>query len=588
MPDLELVDDLEDIRDDILGPEDERGPSFPDDFELKGSKRTVKRGGTVFKRSGHAHPVHSGTWCYRIGTSYEQATSIILPARANKSSPGNEDLRGLQMCQDILKYGVRVGMAATRYLPEEIRAHMALQADLVNVPSIGTSDNVFWGNAQVNLSHADDGDAASPRTLWERYLSTILIQAGVDIGDLSSSLGFFGGGHKDTHDGVGGLTCMISGGVMPEGFFFLFELGVYIELSDFKMIFFSGLRQKAIDSAYRWALILYPPASILNNKGITALGTLRSTNQIREDAKKAKQKRLTKKNPEVEKQEQKAQKQSQGLLGISPEMKNKLVELFHPQDINSRAWSVHTTWAADGHIIMPGGALLNFVARMLLLLCTFILAQAYWKFQFQIDTDKFLSSFSMAKHQLPEPGQPSPSPECVVARTWTYAPHINDPEHDANREAAMLRVRAYEDKVIPLIPEAELHAQVRNSIHTQSSPVNWRAGGRPIKEGFKKKHDLVAENTLAIKPLPIVRKPQKEKPRRQRKQIASMIKSHQNVKAKGALEATVLTESLRTKATTHKKQVSATILGKHRRGGPAQDEAEFEVGSDVEDADERP
>ncbi|KAI0311291.1 hypothetical protein OF83DRAFT_1030595, partial [Amylostereum chailletii] len=105
-------------------------------------------------------------------------------------------------------------------------------------------------------------------------------------------LGVFGGGHKDTHDGVGGLTCMISGGVMPEGyfpgivigFFFLFELGVYVELSNFKMIFFSGLRrhggsaprappgQKAVDGAYRWALILYPPASILNNKGIAALG----------------------------------------------------------------------------------------------------------------------------------------------------------------------------------------------------------------------------------------------------------------------------------------------------------------------------
>ncbi|KAI0310454.1 hypothetical protein OF83DRAFT_1178533 [Amylostereum chailletii] len=160
------------------------------------------------------------------------------------------------------------------------------------------------------------------------------------------------------------------------------------------MMFFSGLRKhggsaprappgvKAVDWAYRFVLILYPLSSTFANAGITALATLQSKHLISAETRKHKIMPLTN-------EEKLEVKQSQGLLGISPEMKN------NPQNINARAWSAHTTWASDGHILMGGDMLLNFFTRMLLLLCTFVLAQVHYKFQIHIDTDIFLSAFSI-------------------------------------------------------------------------------------------------------------------------------------------------------------------------------------------------
>ncbi|KAI0315189.1 hypothetical protein OF83DRAFT_1174049 [Amylostereum chailletii] len=482
----------------MLGEENERGPSIPLEYYIAepGIKGKVRRGGTAFERSGHAHPVAEGTRTYGIAMSYERTTKLISPAKGNKVSAANEDLRGLRMRRD---HGVSVGVAASRYLPEEFRTHMRLQAELVNAPSIGTSGNVFWSNAQVNLSHADHGYTG--------------------INDLSRELGIFGDGHKDGEDALAGLTCMISHPDMPNnyfpGFFFLFELGIFVSLSNFKMMFFSGLRKhggsapqappgmKAVDWAYRFVLILYPLSSIMSNTGITAIATLQSKHLIRTEAKQLKWKPLTE-------EEEKEKKESQGLLGISPEMKN------NPQDINSRPWSVHTTWASDGHIIMPGDALLNFITRMLLLLCTFVLAQVHHKFQIRIDTDVFLSAFSMGNPEFKgdattedAPSRSSAVAPRITARTWLYAPHLNDPSKDVHRERAARHFKEFERRSGQLIPQSVLAKGKTFAMQTSMPIIHWAKGGRPALEAQRKKPDLDNEDSLRVDPKPVPIKPKK-------------------------------------------------------------------------------
>ncbi|KAI0310453.1 hypothetical protein OF83DRAFT_1178532 [Amylostereum chailletii] len=112
-----------------------------------GVQGKVYQGGTAFERSGHAYPVADSMRAYGIATSFERTTQLISPAKGNKVSPGNENLRGLDMRRDVLQCGMSVRVTASRYLPKEFRTHMRLNADLVNAPSIGTGDNVFWTNA---------------------------------------------------------------------------------------------------------------------------------------------------------------------------------------------------------------------------------------------------------------------------------------------------------------------------------------------------------------------------------------------------------------------------------------------------------
>ena len=64
---------------------------------------------------------------------------------------------------------------------------------------------------------------------------------------LEDKMGFFGGAHIDSSDNITGLSCMISAVDLPDdydsGQFHLLELGVFISLKNFKILYFSGLRQ---------------------------------------------------------------------------------------------------------------------------------------------------------------------------------------------------------------------------------------------------------------------------------------------------------------------------------------------------------
>lgn len=116
----------------------------------------------------------------------------------------------------------------------------------------------------------------------------------VDSANLRDSLGFFGGAHQDQHDDPAALTGMISWPHLAPrsdaGTFHVLEYGVFIPLDGLKVMFFNGLRrhggsaprapadEDAQPWAYRFVIVCYPPAAIVEDHGISALASLRSPN----------------------------------------------------------------------------------------------------------------------------------------------------------------------------------------------------------------------------------------------------------------------------------------------------------------------
>jgi hypothetical protein len=98
-------------------------------------------------------------------------------------------------------------------------------------------------------------------------------------GKLSEDLGDFGAKHNDVDDSKSGFTSMINGSQNREGYdpgyFFLYELGVYIQLEYGLAIYFSGLLyhcgtpsctidgSEPENDAVRITIILYPTLPIL-------------------------------------------------------------------------------------------------------------------------------------------------------------------------------------------------------------------------------------------------------------------------------------------------------------------------------------
>lgn len=101
-------------------------------------------------------------------------------------------------------------------------------------------------------------------------------------------MGFFGGDHIDEMDLAAGLSAMVVGSHLPDtyeaGRFHLLSLGVYVDLANIHVVFFSGrlrhsgtppLAPPGVEEiahwAYRFVLILYPASRLMLGTSKTVL-----------------------------------------------------------------------------------------------------------------------------------------------------------------------------------------------------------------------------------------------------------------------------------------------------------------------------
>ncbi|KAH8105700.1 hypothetical protein DFH11DRAFT_1550211 [Phellopilus nigrolimitatus] len=153
------------------------------------------------------------------------------------------------------------------------------RADIRNIPPIGNPLNKGFFNAtQMNAA------GAVP------FNSSI---------SLKPSLGVAGGSHRDMGDHIASLTMMFSFGNLPglhQGNFFLFELGIYVAVENYKLLAFKGLQYhggsppRSLDpdvpppkDAIRLTFICYPSERAMERTGLMSLASASANSIIEVD-----------------------------------------------------------------------------------------------------------------------------------------------------------------------------------------------------------------------------------------------------------------------------------------------------------------
>lgn len=153
------------VRDRILGPRELRTRNMPQGI---GSERT---GGTLFERDFPPHENVRGGRCYPFGTSFEFIPKYYAPCAQGKQSRAGSDV--LSYRSDLLKVcrltgsfaflctqsrdQISLEMASRSLLasPQEVGECLHINHELLNIPSVGTSDNTFFGACQLNIAPAN-------------------------------------------------------------------------------------------------------------------------------------------------------------------------------------------------------------------------------------------------------------------------------------------------------------------------------------------------------------------------------------------------------------------------------------------------
>ncbi|KAJ7226513.1 hypothetical protein B0H12DRAFT_1328701 [Mycena haematopus] len=352
-------------------------------------------GGIAYERTKICKSVQPPSRCYTLGPSAEAPTSIVAPV-ASAKMPTEEIDADAAMRQRVLTSGAVIAVAAFSEAPPIVRERIREVQSLVNFPAIGVSNNYAYATSQANVASAKQPlvPPAGKRGLRKHGKATRL--------SLATDMGFYGGAHTDRKDSAGHYSHMSVNSDLPEGytpgFFFILELGVFIQLDSHASINFSGLRRhggtpplcssapgaKLYKFAYRFVLIFYPPTRMVN-------GTARWT------------------------------------LGAMP---NNEVFIFPPEMLHAgvsnriaKGWPAtsscqRASFVREGVLMMSQEALVTFIIRSLLLLCYYFLLQLPARYKVRLDPDIFLQSITMQVD-----GQR------VNTGPWEFAPGHRLPEH---------------------------------------------------------------------------------------------------------------------------------------------------------------
>ncbi|KAA1479704.1 hypothetical protein DENSPDRAFT_898846 [Dentipellis sp. KUC8613] len=339
------------LRDSILGPRELRTADKPH----KDPQTGQLVGGTAFERTGVLGGKDRGR-AYNVGQMKQAQRGVMAPSSNVKAVHHPTP-------QQTAKDAIQSEMV---HLCTEI-AMQSLQ-DVVCAPVIGHESNCMFDSLQVNISPAtseNDDDT---------------------LGN-ADMLGRSGETHVDFRDYLGSYSSMVSLPDYPPHWeparFEMASLGIFVLLEGVVSLIFSGrhkhrgtsLRRPANDPptpwAYRLNLICYPAETVAKGDGIVPLAAFPTP-----------------------KGDDGGGGGSRPYLPIGPEIRN------FPDDRNvddgPSTKCTQSNWATDGHLIMTPKSQLDFLARSLLQLNTFVMSQVHVDRQVQIDINKFFSAFSIA------------------------------------------------------------------------------------------------------------------------------------------------------------------------------------------------
>ncbi|KAJ3858851.1 hypothetical protein EV359DRAFT_87125 [Lentinula novae-zelandiae] len=326
-PDSNLGKMMLNLRNLTLGTREERTQLGRTHFE-KCSKRAIPVGG-------------EGS-CYSVGLSHQKPRNLAGPSAGGKvrGKISEEEQEHVEIRENLVKTAIRIGVDIfKRLLPQEYKV-LENNAELHNVPRIGTDDNVCFTGVQYNV--------AKP-------------QPEEDKPTCIETLFFFGGVHIDQADSNGGRTKILSAPDLPEGWeggrFHLVEFGLYVELDGLIIANFSGLRLHGGTPplaptgaeipawAYRSVVVLYPQGPILDGQVVMNISADEDGVPMQLTPK---MRNLTSQPPiaEIEYEE------------LLPEDKDQNLAI---EEITLSARKIN--FVDDGHIIMTPQAEADFLAR---------------------------------------------------------------------------------------------------------------------------------------------------------------------------------------------------------------------------------
>ncbi|KAJ7934024.1 hypothetical protein B0H13DRAFT_2306049 [Mycena leptocephala] len=310
-------------------------------------------GGLAIERGdGRCNPVKPDTRCYTIANSYQSQKGTWAPAQASKVN-GSFDENNL-MRRNLNIATAPFPMAAMKQIPNDVRQTIDDYTSMLNIPALGLPGNTAHNTLQLNIAPAVPyGSKAS----------------------LGDSLGFYGKLHNDNKDSPARFTNMTMCSNLPDNYtlsqFHIVRFGIYFVLHNFDSANFCGLNYhggtpaiapegvEVAPDAYRMTFISYPPEKMGDGLGHVVVGAMPASND--------------------------------GVLKMSAEMQHVDCE-----SRDTRAFTNKANFAADGPVVMAIRAHVIFMARMFLLLIIFLSNQLPRFYDFRIDSDRFLSSFSFA------------------------------------------------------------------------------------------------------------------------------------------------------------------------------------------------
>ncbi|KAL0565913.1 hypothetical protein V5O48_016103 [Marasmius crinis-equi] len=409
---------LQQLREDVLGPDEEIGASKPIKVHGKFS------GGTAFERHARAVNLSGGPRAYPLGVTNQIQKNLEGPSKGSKREgrPLDDNSR---LRYRLLKGGAFCVAKGLAKGPAGLDHLVDAQSELVNTARLGDASNALCTAAQLNIA-AMRSDEAREQQLNEDSSEGpgVLTRAGAkrkrdaeeceveedsddeqemeesegyerDEGDNQEgsdckrrkmndgsilSLGKFGSNHADHGDSPAGPTACLNltrpHPDVEQEWFYIFDLGVGWKLEELTTIYFSGLhyhsgcetRYRTDDPAlrqdhrpyHRLTLIMYPSMGELDGTSATALGALPVDTRNR-------------------------------LLTIGVEMRNTSESRHLPPSSSCGS----ATYIADGLSLMEPRSYLNHTARDLLSLGVWLINQAPPEASLRIDKNKFLESISM-------------------------------------------------------------------------------------------------------------------------------------------------------------------------------------------------
>ncbi|KAJ7482747.1 hypothetical protein FB451DRAFT_1129741 [Mycena latifolia] len=272
----EMKTKLDEARDGVLGPRDERSrtrPAHPTD-DAGNPVNDSLVGGSAYERSPIAKSVKPPARAFTCGPSLESPTSIMAPVASAKADASTGQLpAAVEHRTRLLEAIVPFAMGTMNQGPAEVVRMIHGRSELMNKPRIGAWDNWAYATKQLNLAPARNG-TSNPE----------------DSGELSKDLGFFGGAHIDKGDQAAWYSNMTSNHDIPDdyedGMFFILQLGVFIVLKKYSSINFFGQRRHGgtpplspvgtvlYKFAYRFVVISYPPRRMVNGTARVTLAAL--------------------------------------------------------------------------------------------------------------------------------------------------------------------------------------------------------------------------------------------------------------------------------------------------------------------------